>query len=68
MKKFIKYISRIALGAITLFWCLCIYKGLNPKHEYPCGTSDFMLFFMGSIFTMASLILFCIVWYITKKW
>ena len=30
------------------------------------ATSDFMLFFMGSLITMVSLIVFCIVWYKTK--
>jgi hypothetical protein len=66
MKKIIKYISTIVLGGMSLLGAFCIYKALNLKVKHPCATSDFMLFFIGSLIILVSLIILGIVWYFTN--
>ena len=69
-KKIIKYISRILLGLFTLLWGLLTWVALlPPMEEYPCepGQEDLSPMY-GVLLTIASLILFCFVWYKTRKW
>ncbi len=70
MKKFTKYSSRIVLGAITLFFGLITYYAYNPDESYhhcEAGQSDGDPIYVALI-AIASLIIFCYVWYKTKKW
>lgn len=67
-KKIIKYVSRLVLGLVTLFWGLVTYVAfLPPMEEYPCevGQEDLSPVY-GVIITFVSMFLFCFVWYKTK--
>lgn len=70
MKKIIKYTSRIVLGLFTIFWGLAIYFVYNPDESYhhcEAGQNDGDPIYMV-LMAVASLILFCIVWYKTRNY
>lgn len=67
-KKIIKYTSRIVLGLFTLFGGLATWVAFHHSmDEYSCeaGQEDMNPVY-GILITIASLILFCFVWYITR--
>lgn len=69
MKKCIKYICRIILGIITVFLGFATYFEMAPVGDGPCeagqkGPDPLS----AAIYTLASLLLFCFVWYKTRKW
>lgn len=69
-KKNIKYTSRIILGLFTLLCGLVSVVALFPDESYhhcEAGQEE-MSPMWGVLFTMFSLIAFCFVWYITRKW
>lgn len=67
MKKFIKYISRIVLGSLTIFSGLLTCISLIPD-DYPCGSLQAFGIILFGVSTLMFLILFCIGWHVTKKW
>ena len=70
MKKFFKYISRIVLGIITAFMGLITWCALYPDESYHhCESGQEELSGQQCILiTTVLLILFCFVWYKTRKW
>ena len=70
MKKNVKYTSRIVLGLLTIFGVLITMAAFFPDESYrhcEAGQEE-MSPMWGVLFTMFSLIAFCFVWYITRKW
>ena len=70
MKKFIKYASRIVLGLFTIFWGLATYVAYTPDESYhhcEAGQNDGDPIYVALI-AIASLLIFCYVWYKTRKW
>ena len=68
MKKLVKYGSRVILGLFTLFWGLATYYVYTPDESYhhcEAGQNDGNPFYVALI-AVASLIIFCFVWYKTK--
>ena len=63
----IKYTSRIVLGSLTIFFGFLTCLSLIPD-DYPCGTMQFHGILISSFSTLMFLIMFCIVWHVTKKW
>lgn len=67
-KKIIKYTGRIVWGLITLFLGLVTWAALTPMegyHHCEAGQEEISPMW-GVLFTIASLITFCFVWYNTK--
>ena len=68
MNKFVKYTSRIILGLFTIFWGLATYYAYTPDESYhhcEAGQNDGNPICVALI-ALASLLVFCFVWYITK--
>lgn len=67
MKKVVKYTGRMVWGLITLFCALmtwCSFYPIEGYHHCEAG-QDEMSPMWGVLFTIASLITFCFVWYKT---
>lgn len=69
MKKIIKYTGRTVWGVLTGLFGLATYFEMTPVGDGPCeagqkGPDPQLAFF----FTMISLLIFCFVWYKTRKW
>ncbi len=70
MKKSVKYTSRIVLGLLTIFLSLMAYVAYNPDEEYhhcEAGQKDADPIY-ALLLAVASFLLFCWVWYKTRKW
>ena len=70
MKKFIKHTSRIVLCLLTILWGLVTYYALTPDESYhhcEAGQNDGNPIYVALI-AIASLLVFCLVWYKTRKW
>lgn len=68
-KKIIKYTSRTILGLFALFWGLATWCALTPMegyHHCEAGQEDWSPMTCALI-TVASLIVFCVVWYLTRE-
>ena len=68
MKKIVKYISRVVFGLFTLFMGLMTWIALFPDESYhhcEAGQNDGNPIYVFLI-AVASLIVFCFVWYKTK--
>ena len=68
-KKNIKYTGRIVWGVLTAIFGLATYFELTPVGDGPCeagqkGPDPLSAF----ICALVSLLLFCFVWYKTRKW
>lgn len=69
MKKVIKYSSRIVMGLFTIFWGLAAYIAFTPDESYnhcEAGQNEVNPIYVALI-AVASLIVFCIVWYKTNN-
>lgn len=69
MKKIAKYSGRIVWGVLTGLFGLAIYFEMTPVGDGPCEvgqTGPYPLF--AFILAMVSLLIFCFVWYNTRKW
>ena len=70
MNKFIKYTSRIVLGLFTMFWGLATYYAYTPDESYhhcEAGQNDGNPIYVALI-AVASLLVFCFVWYKTRNY
>jgi hypothetical protein len=69
MKKIIKYVGRIVWGVLTGLFGLATYFEMTPVGDGPSEAgqkgSDPLFAF---ILAMSSLLIFCFVWYNTRKW
>ena len=65
MKKVIKYISRIIVGLITVFFWLCAFLLLVLPHK---SCLDFQGALYCAFIAMAFSMVFKGVWYITEDW
>ena len=70
MNKFIKYTSRIVLGLFTIFWGLTTYYAYTPDdsyHHWEAVQNDGNPIYVALI-AVASLLVFCFVWYKTRNY
>lgn len=70
MKRFIKYTSRIVLGLLTIFWGLITLVAFFPDescHHCEAGQNDGNPIYV-TLIAIALLLVFCLVWYKTRKW
>lgn len=69
MKKIGKYAGRIVWGVLTGLFGLVTYFEMTPVGDGPCeagqkGPDPLFAF----ILAIVSLLIFCFVWYKTRKW
>jgi hypothetical protein len=69
MNKIVKYAGRIVWGVLTVLFGFVTYFEMTPVGDGPCeagqeGSDPLLAFFLA----MASLLIFCFVWYNTRKW
>ena len=68
-KKIVKYTSRVVFGLLLLFMSLLTYYAYTPDasyHHCEAGQNDGNPIYVALV-AVASLLVFCFVWYKTRK-